>query len=97
MNAYSSASSASGANPFFDFINRASLFGNDPVAAGYPGPGGLVPVTFQSASQFYQAVAKGGALTTLWLGNNDVLGPATSGEPAVGFGDNGSLGHQARC
>ncbi|MBK6733174.1 MAG: hypothetical protein IPG61_03655 [bacterium] len=95
MNAYSSASSASGANPFFDFINRASLFGNDPVAAGYPGPGGLVPVTFQSASQFYQAVAKGGALTTLWLGNNDVLGPATSGEPAPGFGDNGSLGHQA--
>lgn len=95
MNAYSSATSASGANPFFDFINRASLFGNDPVAAGYPGPGGLVPVTFQSASQFYQAVAKGGAITTLWLGNNDVLGPATSGEPAPGFGDNGSLGHQA--
>jgi lysophospholipase L1-like esterase len=95
MNAYSSATSASGANPFFDFINRATFFGNTPVSAGYPGPGGFVPVTFQSASQYYQAVAKGGALTTLWLGNNDVLGPATSGEPAPNFGNFGSPGHLA--
>lgn len=95
MNAHNSATSASGANPFFDFINRATFFGNAPVSAGYPGPGGFVPVTFQSASQFYQAVAKGGALTTLWLGNNDVLGPATGGEPPLGFGNAGSPGHLA--
>lgn len=95
MNAYDAATSAGGANPFFDFINRATLFGNEPVSAGYPGPGGFVPVTFQSASQYYQAVARGGALTTLWLGNNDVLGPATGGEPPRGFGDFGSPGHRA--
>lgn len=95
MNAYDSATSAGGANPFFDFINRATLFGNEPVSTGYPGPGGFVPVTFQSASQYHQAVARGGALTTLWLGYNDVLGPATSGEPPLGFGDLGSPGNQA--
>jgi hypothetical protein len=95
MNAYDAATSAGGANPFFDFINRATLFGNEPVSAGYPGPGGFVPVTFQSASQYYQAVARGGALTTLWLGDRDVLGPATAGEPPPGFGDLGSPGHQA--
>lgn len=92
MNAYSSTTCASyllysSANSFFDFINRSeTLFRNEAIASGYPTPSGPVPVTYQSASQFYQAVAKGGALTTLWLGNNDVLGPATSGEPAAGFG-----------
>ncbi len=83
---------SSGGNPFFDFINRAALFGNTAVASGYPAGGSLVPVTYESASQFYQAVAKGGALTTMWLGNNDILGPATSGEPAAGFGNPGSAG-----
>jgi lysophospholipase L1-like esterase len=83
---------SSGGNPFFDFINRAALFGNTSIESGYPAGGSLVPVTYESASQFYQAVAKGGALTTLWLGNNDILGPATSGEPAAGFGNPGSAG-----
>lgn len=86
---------SSGGNPFFDFINRAALFGNTSVESGYPLGGSLVPVTYESASQFYQAVAKGGALTTMWLGNNDILGPATSGEPAAGFGNPGSAGAQA--
>ncbi len=100
MNAYSAATSAGAAlgspNPFFDFINRAAFFGNKAIAAGYPdGMGGLVPVTYQSASQFYQAIAKGGALVTLWLGNNDVLGPATSGEPPAGFGAAGAAAFQA--
>lgn len=83
---------SSGGNAFFDFINRAALFGNTSVESGYPGGGALVPVTYESASQFYQAVAKGGALTTMWMGNNDILGPATSGEPAAGFGNPGSAG-----
>ena len=99
MNAYSAASSAGAAlgspNPFFEFINRAAFFGNKAVASGYPGVGGIVPVTYQSASQFYQAIAKGGALVTLWLGNNDVLGPATSGEPPAGFGPAGAAAFQA--
>jgi lysophospholipase L1-like esterase len=100
MNAYSSTTATSyvlyqSPNPFFDFINRPTLFANKAVASGYPTPGGLVPVTFQSTSQFYQAVAKGGALTTLWLGNNDVLGPATSGEPTAGFGPAGAATFQA--
>ena len=99
MNAYSAASSAGAAlgspNPFFEFINRAAFFGNKAVASGYPGVGGIVPVTYQSASQFYQAIAKGGALVTLWFGNNDVLGPATSGEPPAGFGPAGAAAFQA--
>ncbi len=86
MNAYDHASGYGGTNSFFDFINRAALFGNHPRTVTIQGN----DVTYQSASQFYQAVAKGGALTTLWLGNNDVLGPATSGEPAAGFGNQGS-------
>lgn len=83
---------SSGGNTFFDFINRPALFGNTSVESGYPFGGSLVPVTYESASQFYQAVAKGGALTTMWLGNNDILGPAMSGEPAAGFGNPGSAG-----
>ncbi len=86
MHAYSKATSTGGANSFFDFINRATFFGNRTIDSGYPLGPTFVPVTYESASQFYQAVAKGGALTTLWLGNNDVLGPAMSGEPAAGFG-----------
>jgi hypothetical protein len=64
-------------NPFFDFINRLALFGNTtvPLAAGPP------VVTTESNSMHYKAIAKGGALTTVWLGNNDVLGAATSGNP----------------
>lgn len=88
LNAYSAATSASGANSFFDFINRASFFGNESLTASVQG----TDVTYQSASQVYQAIAKGGALATFWLGNNDVLGPATSGEPAAGFGNPGSAG-----
>ena len=95
MHAYNKATSASGANSFFDFINRATFFGNRSIDSGYPLGPTFVPVTYESASQFYQAVAKGGALTTLWLGNNDVLGPAMSGEPAAGFGAPGSAGAQA--
>jgi hypothetical protein len=73
-------------NAFFNIVNRATFFGNRTIDSGYPLGSTFVPVTYESASQFYQAVAKGGALTTLWLGNNDVLGPAMSGEPAAGFG-----------
>jgi len=101
MSAYNSTTSSAALaggtpNAYFDFINRASLFGNRVVESGYPTPTGTVPVTYQSASQFYQAVAKGGALTTMWLGNNDVLGPAMSGEPAAGFGPAGAADFQAR-
>lgn len=92
MHAYSKTTSASGANSFFDFINRATFFGNRTIDSGYPLGPNFVPVTYESASQFYQTVAKGGALTTLWFGNNDVLGPAMSGEPAAGFGAPGSAG-----
>ncbi len=60
-------------NPYFDFINRAGLFGNTSVSGTAP-----VPV-FQSASMFSQCVAKGPSLVTVWIGNNDVLGGATAG------------------
>ncbi|MCB1183088.1 hypothetical protein KDM41_06620 [bacterium] len=84
-NAYSAATSFGASltppspNPFFDFINRAALFGNTEVtlAAGPPA------VTTQSTSMHYKAIAKGGALTTVWLGNNDVLGAATGGNPTA--------------
>jgi hypothetical protein len=91
MNAYSSTTCVSylldpeDENPFFNFINRPTLFLNHALTAANG-------VTYQSASQFSQAVAKGGALTTLWLGNNDVLAQATSGEPAAGFGNLNSAG-----
>jgi hypothetical protein len=75
MNTYSSAQAEdpSEANTFFDFINRASFFGNVtvPPTAGLPG--------YETASMFGAGVAKGPKLVTLWIGNNDILGPATSG------------------
>lgn len=76
--AYDALSSV-GQIPFFEFINRASFFGNEEVALAAGPP----PITTQSASMHYKAIAKGGALTTVWLGNNDVLGAATSGNPGV--------------
>lgn len=90
LNAYSAATSQAGNNSFFDFINRASFFGNEELTVDVQG----TDVTYQSASSVYQAIAKGGALATFWLGNNDVLGPAMSGEPAAGFGNPLSIGAQ---
>ena len=80
MNAYSQGSSQ-GNVPFFDFINRASLFGNitvPPSAGPPPTPG------YETASMFRQTIAKGPALVTVWIGNNDALGGATSGSPVLG-------------
>lgn len=91
LNAYSAATSQAGNNSFFDFINRASFFGNETLTADL---GGGNMVDYESASSVYQAIAKGGALATFWLGNNDILGPATSGEPVAGFGNPGSVGAQ---
>ena len=83
MNAYSSTTCASfvlpeavedkSPNPYFDFVNRASLFGNVTMPATANTP------AYQSASMFGQCVAKGPSLATVWIGNNDVLGGATSG------------------
>lgn len=78
LNAYSSTTCGSyvnfeSANPYFDFVNRASLFGNITV------PATAVSPAYQSASMFGQCVAKGPSLATVWIGNNDVLGGATSG------------------
>jgi hypothetical protein len=36
---------------------------------------------YQTGSQFYQAIAKGPALVTAWIGGNDFLFGATSGDP----------------
>lgn len=90
LNAYSAATSQAGNNSFFDFINRASFFGNESLTTDVQG----TPVTYQSASSVYQAIAKGGALATFWLGDSDVLVPAMSGEPAAGFGNPLSVGAQ---
>jgi len=86
LNAYDAGSSATAAmgapNPFFDFINRSSFFGNTTLSATLPdGQGGTITVPYESGSMVYKAIAKGGALATVWLGNNDVLGAATSGNP----------------
>jgi lysophospholipase L1-like esterase len=88
MNAHSAATSHAAAPPFsspntfFEFINRAgdlvSLFKNIEVPANPPAPG------YQSGSQFYQTIAKGPALVTAWVGGNDFLFGATSGEPMPG-------------
>jgi len=83
MNAHSAATSygvnLGSPNTFFEFINRAgdlvSLFKNIEVPANPPAPG------YQSGSQFYQTIAKGPALVTAWIGGNDFLFGATSGEP----------------
>ena len=73
MNTYDS----SGGNPMFDIVNRASFFGNVEIPAS-----GIAPA-YQSASMFRQAVAQGPTLCTFWIGNNDVLGAALSGDPDV--------------
>ena len=73
MNTYDS----SGGNPMFDIINRAGFFGNVEIPAA-----GIAPA-YQSASMFRQAVAQGPTLCTLWIGNNDVLGAALSGDPDI--------------
>jgi len=80
MNAYDQDSSV-GDIPFFDFINRASLFGNitvPPSAGPPPSPG------YETASMFRQTIAKGPALVSVWIGNNDALGGAFSGSPVLG-------------
>ena len=64
-------------NSFFEFINRTNtLFGTQTVTLA---PG----MTTESGSMHYKAIAKGGALTTVWLGNNDILGAATGGNPGA--------------
>ena len=83
MNAYSAGSSygvnLGSPNTFFEFINRAGpmvgLFKNVEVPPNAPAPG------YQTGSQFYQVIAKGPALATAWIGGNDFLFGATSGEP----------------
>ena len=80
MATYSAATSfgAAGGSPnsFFDFINRASFFGNTSV----PAIEGVSPA-YETASMFSQAVAKGPTLLTAWIGANDVLYGAISGDP----------------
>jgi lysophospholipase L1-like esterase len=69
-------------NSYFEFINRSgadtpqlNLFANLDVPAAPPVPG------YQTGSQFYQAVAQGPAMVTAWIGGNDFLFGATSGDP----------------
>ncbi len=72
-------------NPFFDMINRASFFGNTQALATVTGGDGLPKtITYQTASMARQAIAKAPSLATVWIGNNDVLGGATGGNPVVG-------------
>ncbi len=79
MNTYSGDTSVGAAfgkpNKFFDFINRPILFGNISVPADDPTP------AFETASQFGQAIAKGAALSTIFIGGNDFLHGAVTGEP----------------
>ncbi|MEN8005783.1 MAG: SGNH/GDSL hydrolase family protein [Candidatus Krumholzibacteriota bacterium] len=77
MNAYDEDSSQDGV-PFFNFINRVTLFGNTTVPQTETTPG------YETASMFSQAIANGPALLTVWIGNNDALGGALSGTPVVG-------------
>ncbi len=102
LNAFNAASSMSvvidptSPNLFFEFINRSSFFDNTTLMATLPdGSGGAIQVPYESGSMVYKAIAKGGALVTLWLGNNDVLGPATGGDPDVGFGPAAAAAFQA--
>ena len=93
MNCYSAATSYTAVlaqimpdrfkpNTFFEFINRAGplvgLFKNVEVPAAAPAFG------YQTGSQFYQVIAKGPALVTAWIGGNDFLFGAVSGEPMPG-------------
>ena len=68
----------SATNPYYTLINRASFFGSETVPAQGQIPG------YETASCFRQAVAKGPTLMTVWIGNNDVLGAALSGNPTTG-------------
>lgn len=77
MNAYDSSTSVSPGNSYFNFINRASFFGNVSVPATAQSP------AYETASMFRQAVAKGPKLMTVWIGNNDILGSATNGTDAL--------------
>jgi len=78
-------------NPFFDFINRATFFGNTETEAVVSDlTGQPKTITYQTASMARQAIAKGPSLATVWIGNNDVLGGALGGNPVVG--DNPLLG-----
>jgi len=87
MNAFDGASSDafSAENPmgnsYFNFINRASLFSNTsvPPSAGPPPTPG-----WETSSMFWQTVAAGPTLTTLWIGNHDILGGAMGGNPVIG-------------
>jgi len=82
LNAYDKGSSFGAKNSYFDFINRATFFGNEEATASYPtGPDTSREVVYQTASQFRQAIAKGSRLTTLWIGGNDIYLAATSGNP----------------
>ncbi len=81
MGAYSAATSYGATvgqpNSYFDFINRASFFGNltgDPATED----------PTEQPSMFRAAVAKGAEIATLWIGNNDILGGAMAGTPIVG-------------
>ncbi len=72
-------------NPFFDFINRASFFGNVTEHATVTGTDNLPKdITYETASMARQAIAKGPSLATVWIGNNDVLGGALGGNPVIG-------------
>ncbi len=72
-------------NPYFDFINRASFFGNETYDATVVGLDGLPKdITYATASMARQAIAKGPSLASVWIGNNDVLGGAMGGNPVIG-------------
>jgi len=69
-------------NSYFEFINRSgadtpelNLFANVDVSPPPPLSG------FHTGSQYYQAVAQGPAVVSAWIGGNDFLFGATSGDP----------------
>lgn len=78
MHAFDAASSEDGV-AYFNFINRPTLYGNTSIPAVAGVHGG-----YESSSMFGQTVAMASTLTTLWLGNNDILGGATGGNPVIG-------------
>jgi lysophospholipase L1-like esterase len=88
LKAYSAASSYAANPPFskpnsyFEFINRSgdlvNVFGNTTIPPAPSAPG------YESGSQLNQAIAKGPGLVTAWIGGNDFLFGATSGEPLPG-------------
>jgi len=78
MHAYDADSSEDDV-AYFNFINRPALYGNTHIDALEGVHSG-----YESSSMFGQTVAMGSTLTTLWIGNNDILGGAMSGNPVVG-------------